>query len=306
MPCPSCGGTSRRPIAPGYWECTTVIDDPAFPRSAWDDSDPWRAATHPKRPCSNRYQEGTSVPTEPCRCGIYSIGRCESCNDPVCGDHGRLYADALRCEGCARALFEADQTRKREAVEQAENAAAAERERLEPSAERAIQRAAQALGNSDRPAERLVAVRRKHRPATGGPGGGSPATSWLVIDREMGRGWYVGRFVWTSADGAASSARMVLTAGGLLLQGAQLFGQWDEKENGMTLRVRPGRYFAQFRRGVLAVDPDEFDIGRCKNDSLRDLTSGLLEVAAGGEFDFELGTARLTWSSALAVSREQG
>src|SRR4029077_11921069 len=51
MPCPNCGGTSRKPIAPGYWECTTVIDDPAFPRSAWDDSDPWRAATHPKRHC---------------------------------------------------------------------------------------------------------------------------------------------------------------------------------------------------------------------------------------------------------------
>lgn len=219
--------------------------------------------------------------TEPCRCGIYSIGRCESCNDPVCGDHGKLYADALRCEGCARALFEADQTRKREAVEQAKNAAAAERERLEPSAESAIQRAVETLGNSGRPPERLVAVRRKHRPATGGPGGGSPATSWLAIDREMGRGWYVGRFVWASADGEASSARMVLTEGGLLLQGAQLFGQWDKKENGMTLRVRPGRYFARLRRGILAVDPDEFDIARCKNDSLRDLTSGLLEIADG-------------------------
>jgi hypothetical protein len=221
------------------------------------------------------------VATEPCRCGIYSIGRCESCNDPVCGDHEKLYADALRCEGCARALFEADETRKREAVEQAKGAAVAERERLEPSVESAIQRAVEALGNSDRLLERLVAVRWEHRSPTGGPGGGSPATSWLVIDREMGRGWYVGRFVWTSADGEASTACMVLTEGGLLLKGAQLSGQWGKKDNGMTPRVRPGRYFAWLRRGILAVEPDEFDIARCKNESLRDLTSGLLEVAAG-------------------------
>ncbi|HEY8814829.1 MAG TPA: hypothetical protein VIP57_06970 [Candidatus Dormibacteraeota bacterium] len=166
-------------------------------------------------------------------------------------------------------------------MEQAESAAAAEREKLEPSAESAIQRAAEALGNSGRRPERLAAMKRKHRPATGGPGGGSPATSWLVIDREMGQGWYVGRFVWTSADGEVSSARMALTEGGLLLQGAQLFGRWDKKENGMTLRVRPGRYLAWLRRGVLAVDPDEFEFARCKNDSLRDLTSGLLEIAAG-------------------------
>jgi hypothetical protein len=74
---------------------------------------------------------------------------------------------------------------------------------------------------------------------------------------------------------------MVLTEGGLLLQGAQLFGRWDKKENGMTLRVRPGRYLAWLRRGVLAVDPDEFEFARCTNDSLRDLASGLLEIAAG-------------------------
>lgn len=219
--------------------------------------------------------------TEPCRCGIYSIGRCGNCDDPICGDHGKLYADVLHCQDCALALLEADQARKRATVERAESAAAAEREKLEPSAESAIRRAAEALVNSDRPAERLVAVRRDERPATGGPGGGSPATNWLAIDGEMGQGWYVGRFAWTSTDGEVSSARLVLTEGGLLLRGAQLFGQWDKKENGMTLRVRPGRYFGWLRKGVLAVDREEFELARCTNDSLRDLISGLLEIVAG-------------------------
>jgi hypothetical protein len=221
------------------------------------------------------------VPTEPCRCGVYSIGRCENCDEPVCGDHGKPYAGALHCQDCARVLLDADQSRRREVEERARNAAAAEREKLELSAESAIQRATEALVNSDRPPERLVVVRRDVRPATGGPGGGSPATNWLAIDREMGLGWYVGRFVWTSTAGEALSARLVLTEGGLLLQGAQLSGRWDKKEDGMTLRVRPGRYFAWLRRGVLAVDPGEFELMRCENDALGDLTSCLLEIAAG-------------------------
>jgi hypothetical protein len=59
MPCPECGGTDCKPLAPGYWQCTTMVDDPAFPRSAWDEADPWRAATHPRRPCGHRYQDGS-------------------------------------------------------------------------------------------------------------------------------------------------------------------------------------------------------------------------------------------------------
>jgi hypothetical protein len=152
--------------------------------------------------------------------------------------------------------------------------------KLELSIESAVQRTVEALVNSGRPPERLVAVRRDVRPATGGPGGGSPATSWLAIDGEMGMGWYVGRFVWESA-GEASSARLILTEGGSLLQGAQLSGRWDKKEDGVALRVRPGRYFAWLRRGVLAVDPVELELARCENEALGDLASWLLEIAAG-------------------------
>lgn len=104
---------------------------------------------------------GQFRPTEPCRCGIYSIGRCENCGDAVCGDHGKLYAGALHCQDCARALSEEDQFRKREAAERVESDATAAREKLESSAERAIRRAAEALVNSGRPRERQAAVARE-------------------------------------------------------------------------------------------------------------------------------------------------
>jgi hypothetical protein len=278
MPCPSCGGTRRNPIAPGYWECTTAIDDPAIVKSAWDVADPWRAATFPQRPCGHRYQDGPVVKSEPCQCGTYSIGRCGRCDEPVCGDHGTPHAGGLHCKRCARALLEEDQRRKREVAD----ARAAAREKLKQSAEEAIRRATEALGNSGRPPERLAVVKRIETSGSGGPGGGRPGTSWLEIEREMGLGWYVGRFVWTArGEGESMSSHLALTEKGGLLEGSGLFGRWDKAEGGFHLRVRPGWVFPRFRKPVLAVKPDEFGLERSENDSLGDLTSGLLEIAAG-------------------------
>jgi len=282
MPCPSCGGNSRKPIAPGYWECMTVIDDPAIVKSAWDVADPWRAATFPKRPCGHRYREGPSVPSEPCRCGIYSIGRCGRCNDPFCGNHGHIYEGTFHCNGCARELFQADQERKHEVEEKEKREAKSVRDKLERSFSEAVRRAVKAMEKSGHPPERLVVMGQIQTPGTGGPGGGRPGKQWLEIVKEMGLGWYLGRFVWAaSEDGEAMSARLVLAGNGRLLEGSGLFGRWDKAEDGFHLRVRPGWFFPSLKKPVLAVKTDEFEIARCGDKSIKDLTAGLLEIAAG-------------------------
>jgi hypothetical protein len=42
-----------------------------------------------------------------------------------------------------------------------------------------------------------------------------------------------------------------------------------------------GMVFSLSQKPVLAVRPDEFEIARCRDKSLKDLTAGLLEIAAG-------------------------
>jgi hypothetical protein len=268
MPCPRCGGISRNSIAPGYWQCTAVIDDPASPRSAWDDADPWRAATHPTRPCGHRYEEGTTFSADPCRCGIHSIGRCVRCDRPVCGFHGGLYEDALHCDDCRQVLLSAIEERKRTAAEQVENTAADIREKLELNAREAVQRAVDGLVASGRPSDALATIEHVNTPR--GPGGG--AINWYLVKKRMGQGWYVGQLGWRSIDhGPATSTHLVLSEDGRLLEGARYVGP----------KIRPGRYFSVLRSEVVAVEGGEFHIAQCGNDSVEDLTSGLLEIAAG-------------------------
>jgi hypothetical protein len=268
MPCPRCGGISRKSIAPGHWQCTTVIDDPAFPRSAWDEADPWRAATHPTRPCGHRYEEDPTFSTDPCRCGIHSIGRCVHCGSPVCGFHGRLYEDTLHCDDCRQVFLRAIKERERMATEQAENAAAEIREKLERNARAAVQRAVDGLVASGRRSEALATIEHVNTPR--GPGGG--AINWYLVKERMGQGWYVGQLEWRSIEnGAATSTRLVLSEDGRLLEGARYVGP----------KIRPGRYLSVFRSEVIAVAGVEFHVAQCGNDSVEDLTSGLLEIAAG-------------------------
>ena len=156
------------------------------------------------------------------------------------------------------------------------------RDKLERSFSEAVRRALKTMEESEHPPERLVVMEQIQTPGTGGPGGGRPGKQWLEIVKEMGLGWYLGRFVWVAwEDSEAMSARLVLAENGRLLEGSGLFGRWDKADDGFHLRVRPGWFFPSLKKPVLAVNPDEFEIARCRDKSIKDLTDGLLEIAAG-------------------------
>jgi hypothetical protein len=106
--CPSCNGTNRQPISPGFWQCTTLV---------WRDATSWGPApgTPPQlgimgpipgavqEPCGTQYHEATGlgeggVATQgTCACGIFAIGQCSQCGRPVCGIHGKLFEGLLTC-----------------------------------------------------------------------------------------------------------------------------------------------------------------------------------------------------------------
>lgn len=115
MGCPACGGTERVQIAPGYYECRTVVARPGPP------------PIHPALPvqpvpgiCGIRYQEGTGGQAIPCRyCGLYSIGRCQRCGEPVCHDHvGSDRGQPVECVTCRITASQA--ATQRAAAEEAE------------------------------------------------------------------------------------------------------------------------------------------------------------------------------------------
>ena len=99
MACPSCGGTERTAIAPGYFECTT----PGI--TTWVDMVPdGRGGARPleqssTQPCGERYQEGVPPMAhgDTCECGTFAIGNCQECGTPVCGDHSGLFGGRRLC-----------------------------------------------------------------------------------------------------------------------------------------------------------------------------------------------------------------
>jgi hypothetical protein len=98
--CPSCGGTERVPIAAGYWECKTSVEE----RRLGVIPDPMGApgATRPVadvvyRPCGVRYHEGSGVVTATCACGTFGIGVCVECGKVICGDHSRMNGGQRLC-----------------------------------------------------------------------------------------------------------------------------------------------------------------------------------------------------------------
>lgn len=86
--CPSCGGTQRRVIAPGYWECQTMNVIGMAPGQ--------QPVT---RVCGHRYQEGPGGDrgAERCGCGMYAVGACRVCETAVCGQHGATLDDQFLC-----------------------------------------------------------------------------------------------------------------------------------------------------------------------------------------------------------------
>jgi hypothetical protein len=98
--CPSCNGTERVPIASGYWECRTLVEE----RRPVRVPDPMGVpgATMPAtdtvyRPCGVRYHEGAGVATATCACGTFGIGICAECGKVICGDHSRRSGGQRLC-----------------------------------------------------------------------------------------------------------------------------------------------------------------------------------------------------------------
>ena len=160
MACPTCGGSSREPIAPGFWRCTS-------PRTkAWETGGP--GLTNPLlagQPgvirheetvvCDAEYQEGPGGGGETCACGRDSIGICVECHARVCGLHSQIWKGRRLCD---EDLVQA------QAVAQARNAEAAAKE-----ADAAVRRVIQAwddwliesrrsLAESEDATERVVRV----------------------------------------------------------------------------------------------------------------------------------------------------
>lgn len=83
--CPRCGGTDRTQLAEGYFECTSRVVVGEVP--------PGVAGPAPIRQwgeCGFRYQEAPRTEVPFCHvdgCGMYSVGACVECRQPICGMH---------------------------------------------------------------------------------------------------------------------------------------------------------------------------------------------------------------------------
>lgn len=102
--CPECGGSSREPIAPGYWQCTSVIREPAVTVvTDLATGGPRPITTVGERICRAQYQEGAMNVEAVCRCGTFAVGLCAECREPVCGIHSSMIDDRRLCDGHASA-----------------------------------------------------------------------------------------------------------------------------------------------------------------------------------------------------------
>lgn len=119
MACPSCSGTQREPIAPGYWRCTsqvahtTVVGVPVDPADPRSEMRPLEQVSH--SPCGYAYQErdGRMASAQLCRCGMFAIGSCSQCGTFTCGVHGRLAGERFLCSEHAAAAEHARQEQQR-------------------------------------------------------------------------------------------------------------------------------------------------------------------------------------------------
>jgi hypothetical protein len=113
--CPTCGGTRRRTLAPGFFECqspvTVVQRGPGFGPPPTGQFGP--ATIMSSTTCGIRYQEGGTVSGVmlcSSNCGRFSVGLCAHCGQPVCGicspDNGPLLCTSDR-EALGRAQISA-------------------------------------------------------------------------------------------------------------------------------------------------------------------------------------------------------
>lgn len=109
MPCPICGGSSRRPLAQGLFECTSAVTT-TVPNRQHPSLGPELIA----RPCGNRYQESDGNLNGATLCfvcdSISAIGFCTVCRRPLDGFHGKIATDGLLCPDHYRERTEARAT----------------------------------------------------------------------------------------------------------------------------------------------------------------------------------------------------
>lgn len=99
MKCPRCQGHDVRTIAPGYYECQSVVTTTYFV--------PDQTRSGQMRPasagaiCNHLWQEGSSSLNRAApvchECGTFAVGRCPSCGLAVCGLHSWLMNERRLC-----------------------------------------------------------------------------------------------------------------------------------------------------------------------------------------------------------------
>jgi hypothetical protein len=117
MTCPECGGGERRQIAPGYWECQSMVLTPGMV--------PLPNGLLTPGPvdgtCGHCYHEGlprSDAANAQCVCGTFAIGKCVRCGKGVCGHHSNFHSGSRLCIACIRAVrSEEDAMRNREIAE---------------------------------------------------------------------------------------------------------------------------------------------------------------------------------------------
>jgi hypothetical protein len=126
MACPICGGTERRPIALGLWQCDSAVDIPAHGPADGSLSNPGPAVRFLR--CGHKYQDSTAREAHAeCSCGTVAIGWCLRCWTSVCAQHSNLDQDSKRY--CANCLAVNDKERN-DAAQRRRAAEAARRAKL--------------------------------------------------------------------------------------------------------------------------------------------------------------------------------
>lgn len=125
MACPTCGGTERRPIAPGFWECASLIYQ-QIPTGAHPSGQFGPAFATVATTCGRRYHEGGGgSSTSLCQtCTVFAIGVCADCRIPQCGNCGLHFRGTFLCKSCLTARRAAERAAEKEAAEAAAAAAA--------------------------------------------------------------------------------------------------------------------------------------------------------------------------------------
>jgi hypothetical protein len=177
MACPTCGGSQRRALAPGIWVCESPVTELFQMPRPFDlvGPTPVGAST---RTCGVRYQEGPTVTGEApptCACGIFAVGACTECGQPVCVDCLQRVEGRVMC---------ADDAQRVRLVSNASILAAHESDRLR----RAVAAAASAAASRDRGEEarlKIPALLEQLR-AAGSPGSVLvPMTTWQLKKRTL-------------------------------------------------------------------------------------------------------------------------